>query len=88
MNATPSPVRTLASDPELHRHLSSAERASFRFAVWLLELHLRRAQRRRLTLVSDAAQRDAARRAHDNQRALERRSHDALRAASWYLGAR
>ena len=78
MYTTLEPVEALTTHPHVRRHLTLAERASLRVAVWVLTQHLRRAASRE--------QREVARLRYDQAR--EERAAQAVRLAAWHLNAR
>ncbi|GAA2968478.1 MULTISPECIES: hypothetical protein [Microbacterium] len=80
MYTTLEPVEALTTHPQVRRHLTVAERASLRIAVWVLTQHLRRAASRE--------QREVARLRYEQERAREERAAHALRLAAWHLNAR
>ena len=80
MYTTLEPVEALTTHPPVRRHLTLAERASLRVAVWVLTQHLRRAASRE--------QREVARLRYDQERAREERAAQAVRLAAWHLNAR
>ena len=80
MYTTLEPVEALTPHPHVRRHLTLAERASLRVAVWVLTQHLRRAASRE--------QREVARLRYDQERAREERAAQAVRLAAWHLNAR
>lgn len=80
MYTTLEPVEALTTHPHVRRHLTVAERASVRVAVWVLTRHLRRA--------ASLAEREAARHRHELDHAREERAAHALRLAAWHLNAR
>ena len=80
MYTTLEPGEALTTRPHVRRHLTLAERASLRVAVWVLTQHLRRAASRE--------QREVARLRYDQERAREERAAQAVRLAAWHLNAR
>ncbi|MGP6203823.1 hypothetical protein [Microbacterium sp. F2] len=80
MYTTLEPVEALTTHPQVRRHLTVAERASLRIAVWVLTQHLRRAASRE--------QREVARLRYEQERARAEREAHALRLAAWHLNAR
>ncbi|MEV8359567.1 hypothetical protein [Microbacterium sp. NPDC076895] len=80
MYTTLEPVEALTTHPQVRRHLTVAERASLRIAVWVLTQHLRRAASRE--------QREVARLRYEQELAREERAAHALRLAAWHLNAR
>ncbi|WP_300591195.1 hypothetical protein [Microbacterium sp.] len=80
MYTTLEPVEALTTHPQVRRHLTVAERASLRIAVWVLTQHLRRAASRE--------RREVARLRYEQELAREERAAHALRLAAWHLNAR